>query len=166
MLVICINWGFYKPRTISRYELRQLMGKIVIERFKVKISVIIGWKLNRCNMLCTAALCGLSLGLISVGVQAVRWYFTHWKTVIFIYYRIAKYICFINMNQLYVEYICFAWFEYFRVYSNISMIVSEYSIVCCMFWDEIVKCLAKYDLPAWYRKTIFTSQAKSIEHVA
>jgi hypothetical protein len=65
--------GFiYKPRNIVRYELRQLMDKIVIERFKVKISVIIGWKLNGCNMLCTAALCGLSLGLISVGVQAVR----------------------------------------------------------------------------------------------
>jgi hypothetical protein len=47
------------------------MGKIVMERFKVKISVIIGWKLNRCNMLCTTVLCGLSLGLISVGVQAV-----------------------------------------------------------------------------------------------
>jgi hypothetical protein len=49
-----------------------LMGKIVIEQFKVKISVIIGWKLNGCNMLCTTTLCGLSLGLVSVGVQAVR----------------------------------------------------------------------------------------------
>jgi hypothetical protein len=48
------------------------MSKIVIERFKMKISLIIGWKLNRCNMLCTTAPCGLSLGLISVGVQAVR----------------------------------------------------------------------------------------------
>jgi hypothetical protein len=37
----------------------------------VKISVIIGWILNGCNMLCTATLCGLSLGLVSVGVQAV-----------------------------------------------------------------------------------------------
>jgi hypothetical protein len=36
---------------------------------------------------------------------------------------------FLDMNQLYVEYICFAWFEYFRVCSNISMIVSEYSTV-------------------------------------
>jgi hypothetical protein len=79
-------------------------------------------------MLCTAALCGLSLGLISVGVQAVRWYFTHWETVIFIDYRIAKYICcFISPNQLYVEYICFAWFEYFRVCSNISM----------MLWNDV-----------------------------
>jgi hypothetical protein len=48
------------------------MGKIVSEQFIAKISVIIGWKLNGCNMLCTAALCGLSLGLVSVGVQAVR----------------------------------------------------------------------------------------------
>jgi hypothetical protein len=48
------------------------MNKIVIGQFKVKISVIIGWKLNECNMLCTTALCGLSLGLVSVGVQAVR----------------------------------------------------------------------------------------------
>jgi hypothetical protein len=48
------------------------MGKIVIEQFKVKISVIIGWKLNGCNMLCVTALCGLSLGLVGVGVQAVR----------------------------------------------------------------------------------------------
>jgi hypothetical protein len=32
------------------------MGKIVIGQFKVKISVIIGWKLNGCNMLCTTAL--------------------------------------------------------------------------------------------------------------
>jgi hypothetical protein len=38
----------------------------------VKISVIIGWKLNGCNMLCAAALCGLNLELVSVGVQAVR----------------------------------------------------------------------------------------------
>jgi len=29
---------------------------------------------------------------VSVGVQAVRWYFTHWETIIFMYYRIAKYI--------------------------------------------------------------------------
>jgi hypothetical protein len=35
----------------------------------MKISVIIGWKLNGCIMLCTAALCGLSLRLVSVGVQ-------------------------------------------------------------------------------------------------
>jgi hypothetical protein len=38
----------------------------------VIISVIIGWKLNGCNILCSAALCGLSLGLVSVGVQAVN----------------------------------------------------------------------------------------------
>jgi hypothetical protein len=89
-------------------------------------------------MLCTATLCGLSLGLVSVGVQAVMskivmWYFTHWETVIFIYYRIVKYICcFINLNQLYVEYICFAWFEYFRVCSNISM----------MLWNDVwMKCV-------------------------
>jgi len=135
------------------------MGKIVIEQFKVKISVIIGWKLNGCNMLCTTTLCGLSLGLVSVGVQAVRWYFTHWETVIFIYHRIAKYICcFINLNQLYVEYICFVWFEYFRVCSNISRIVSEYSIVLHVL-DEILKCLEKYDLTSWHSKAIFTGQA-------
>lgn len=71
----------------------------------------------------------------------------------------------VNPNQLYVKYICFVWFEYFRVCLNISKTVSEYSIVSCMFWDEIVKCLAKYDLSASYSKTIFTNQAKSIEHV-
>jgi hypothetical protein len=49
-----------------------LTGKIVIERFKTIISVIIGWKLNGCNMLCSAALGGLRLGLVSVGVQAVN----------------------------------------------------------------------------------------------
>jgi len=33
--------GFiYKPRDIVKYEFRQLLGKIVIEQFKVKISVI------------------------------------------------------------------------------------------------------------------------------
>jgi len=65
--------GFiYKPRDIVKYEFRQLLGKIVIEQFKVKISVIIGWKLNGCNILCTTALCGLSLGLVSFGVQAIR----------------------------------------------------------------------------------------------
>jgi len=117
-------------------------------------------------MLCTVALCGLSLGLVSVCVQTVRWYFTHWETIIFMYYRIAKYIYyFVNPNQLYVKYICFAWFEYFRVCSNISRIVSEYTIVCCMFWNEILKCLEKYGLSAWYNKAIFTSQAKSIKHV-
>jgi hypothetical protein len=47
------------------------MGKIVLERFKMKISVIIGWKLNGYNMLYTAAPCGLSLGLVSVSVQAI-----------------------------------------------------------------------------------------------
>jgi hypothetical protein len=62
----------YKPRIIVKYELKQLMGKIVIERFKMKISVIIGCKLNGFNMLCTVPLCGLSLGLVSVGVQAVN----------------------------------------------------------------------------------------------
>jgi hypothetical protein len=62
----------YKPRNIVKYEFRQLMGKIVIGQFKVKTSVIIGWKLNGCNMLCTTAFCGLSLGLVSIGVQAVR----------------------------------------------------------------------------------------------
>jgi len=74
--------------------------------------------------------------------------------------------CLVNPNQLYVKYICFVWFEYFRVCLNISRIVSEYSIVCCMFWDEILKCLEKYDLSAWYSKAIFTGQAQNIEHVA
>jgi hypothetical protein len=65
--------GFiYRSRNIVRYEFRQLMDIIVIKRFKVKISIIVGWKLNGCNMLYTTALCGLSLGLVSVGVQAVR----------------------------------------------------------------------------------------------
>jgi hypothetical protein len=65
--------GFiYKPRDIVKYEFRQLMGKIVLEWFKVKISVIIGWKLNGCNILCSAALWGLSLGIVSVGVQVAK----------------------------------------------------------------------------------------------
>jgi len=55
-------------------------------------------------MLCTVALCGLSLGLVSVCVQTVMWYFTQWETIIFMYYRIAKYIYyFVNPNQLYVK---------------------------------------------------------------
>jgi len=62
-------------------------------------------------MLCTTALCGLSLGLVSVGVQAVKWYFAHWNTIIFMHIRIAKYMCFMNPNELYVEYICFGWFK-------------------------------------------------------
>jgi hypothetical protein len=49
-----------------------LIGKTIPERFKVIISVIIGWKLNGCNILCSAALCGLSLELVSVGVQAAN----------------------------------------------------------------------------------------------
>jgi hypothetical protein len=38
----------------------------------VIVSVIIGWKLNGCNMLCSTALWGLSLGLVSVDMQAVK----------------------------------------------------------------------------------------------
>jgi hypothetical protein len=54
MLVICIK---LEVLFISLgILLRQLMGKIVLERFKVKFSVIIGWKLNGCNMLCSTAL--------------------------------------------------------------------------------------------------------------
>jgi len=57
--------------------------KLVIERFKVIINVIIGWKLHGCNMLCSAALCGLSLGLVSVDVQAAKVIFHSLRTYYF-----------------------------------------------------------------------------------
>jgi hypothetical protein len=76
--------GFvYKLRNIVKNEFRQLASKIVIERFKVIISVIFGWKLNGYNMLFSAALCGLSLGLVSVGVQAAKVIFHSLRTYYF-----------------------------------------------------------------------------------
>jgi hypothetical protein len=49
----------------------------------VIISVIFGWKLNGYNMLFSAALCGLSLGLVSVGVQAAKVIFHSLRTYYF-----------------------------------------------------------------------------------
>jgi hypothetical protein len=75
----------------------------------VIISVIIGWKLNGCNMLCSTALCGLSLRLVSVGVQAVKVSILLTKKLLFLcIIELQNIYCFINSNQLYVKYICFA----------------------------------------------------------
>jgi hypothetical protein len=91
-----------------------------------------------------AAHCGSNLGLLELGVWAIQdEYSTHWETIIFIYYWIAKYICcFINSNQLYVEYICFGWFKYFRVCWTYQLYFVELNIICGV-WNELCDCVLR-----------------------
>jgi len=72
-------------------------------------------------------------------------YSTHWKTTVFIYDELQNIYCFTNLNQMYVEYICFGWFEYFWVSWNYDDVWKyEYDMwslnkLCdCMWWLGIL----------------------------
>jgi hypothetical protein len=51
-------------------------------------------------------------------------------------------ICFMNLNQLYIEYICCGWFEYFRVCWTYQWYFGELNIVCGV-WNELCDCVLR-----------------------
>jgi hypothetical protein len=88
------------------------------------------------------ALCGLNLESFGVWcTSGLRWVFYSLRNYFLLYNRIAKFICcFINPNQLYVEYIYFWWFEYFWVCWTYQQYFGELNIVFGL-WNELCDCV-------------------------